>query len=103
MIFEAPVEDSEQRRTTENGERSRTIGTDKRRLVFVEVKARTSFAQGLPEEAVTPRKLATIIKVSQWFMQEHELEDRLARVDVVAVEMIEGKEVEVRHLEDVSG
>lgn len=77
------------------------IFSDKAILVFVEVKTRTSFHQGLPEEAVTPRKLATIQRVAQAYMQENDVEDKLARIDVVAVEL-HGTTPEIRHLVDVT-
>lgn len=67
----------------------------------MEVKTRTQMIQGLPEEAVTPRKLATIRRVAEMFLQENNLEARLARIDVVAVELVEA-EPKLRHLVDVT-
>lgn len=71
-------------------------------LVFVEVKARHYLAQGLPEEAVTPAKLATIERVGQHYQQKTHQEDKLARIDVVAIEFIHEPPV-LRHLENVTG
>lgn len=71
-------------------------------IVFVEVKARTSLAQGLPQEAVTPRKLRTITKVAQHYLITHHLEDRLGRIDVVSVDYSQTPP-HITHLENVTG
>jgi putative endonuclease len=57
-------------------------------LVAVEVKTRRSAAYGLPEEAVTPAKLAHIAAALEHYLQVQDLSataDR--RIDVVAVEL----------------
>jgi len=54
-------------------------------LVFVEVKARKSDRFGLPEEAVTPRKLGKIRKVSELYMKLHPELPQKARIDVVSI------------------
>ena len=57
-------------------------------LVFVEVKTRWSKSFGLPEEAVTFRKLKAIAKVGEYYRivnEEKELPES-SRIDVVAIE-----------------
>lgn len=71
-------------------------------IVFVEVKARTKIEQGLPEEAVNPRKLWTIEKVGQQFLLEQNLWESPCRIDVVAVEFLTDPPL-LRHLENVTG
>jgi putative endonuclease len=39
--------------------------------IFVEVKARTSTKMGLPEEAITPRKLEHMLNSAQHYAAEH--------------------------------
>lgn len=78
------------------------IFLDRQTVVFVEVKTRTSLDQGLPEEAVTPVKLRTIERVGEAFLIENNLENLLARIDVVAIEMVANK-TEMRHLVGVTG
>ena len=79
------------------------IFVDNKTLVFVEVKTRTGRQYGLPEEAVTLRKLNSIIKAGSRFKQlNSKLPDSL-RIDVVAVE-IKGKGClnKIRHYKNVS-
>lgn len=70
-------------------------------VVFVEVKTRKYLAQGLPEEAVTPRKLSHISRVGQFYLIAQNLLDKPARIDVVAIEMITNPPT-IRHLQNVS-
>lgn len=53
-------------------------------LVFVEVKARSSRAYGLPEEAITPRKRQRLLRTAQRYLQQHPTE-LAVRFDVVAL------------------
>ncbi len=58
-------------------------------LVFVEVKTRIGKSFGLPEEAVTPRKLREVIKTAQFYASQHpELPESL-RIDVIGIELDE--------------
>jgi putative endonuclease len=47
------------------------IASQETRVVFVEVKTRTSQSYGLPEAAITARKLAHMIDSAQYYMEEH--------------------------------
>jgi len=62
--------------------------TEKNRcIVFVEVKTRTNDSYGLPEESVTPEKLAKIYDTALLWLQDHpDLPDDW-RVDAIAVMM----------------
>lgn len=57
----------------------------KRKIVFVEVKSRTSKDFGEPEEAVTEAKKRKILKVAEWYLAENCLEGREVRLDVISV------------------
>src|SRR4030065_2341868 len=61
------------------------IAEEKDRLVFVEVKTRTSMVFGPPQLAVTPFKQRQLSKVALHFLKEKKLEDIKARFDVVAI------------------
>jgi len=54
-------------------------------LVFVEVKTRWSKKFGEPAEAVTPGKLKSIIKTSQYYRLLHPNLPENERIDVVAI------------------
>lgn len=66
-------------------------------LVFVEVKTRRTVGQGVPQEAVTPRKVTHLTNTAQWYCQTHRL-DTPWRIDVVAV-----GPSGIEHLQNVTG
>lgn len=67
------------------------IAQEQNVLVFVEVKTRWNKSFGLPEEAISHRKITSIIKTGQYFKLLHpNLPDSL-RIDAVVIEMKEGK------------
>lgn len=70
-------------------------------IVFVEVKARNFFTQGIPEEAVTPHKLHKISQVAQEYLLSHHLSSSLWRIDVVAVEL-DKTPPDIRHHQSVT-
>lgn len=61
------------------------IAKDKKVLVFVEVKARTSEMFGRPCEAVDFKKQQKIHSVASVYLKEHKLEDAEFRFDVIEV------------------
>ncbi|MDQ0339251.1 putative endonuclease [Caldalkalibacillus uzonensis] len=54
-------------------------------LYFVEVRTKSSGAYGTAEESITPRKMATIHKVSQYFLLRYNMGEVNVQYDVVAV------------------
>lgn len=80
------------------------VAQDKDTLVFVEVKTRWSEKFGLPEEAITPWKIKSIIKTGQYFKLLHpELPDSL-RIDVVVIELDgKGELKRIEILKNVTG
>lgn len=69
------------------------IALDGDTLAFVEVKARSSSDFGTPLEAITPRKLKSIIKTAQFYkLKNPKLPDAL-RIDAVAIDLDSNDEV----------
>ena len=68
--------------------------------VFVEVKARTTRSFGLPEEAITPRKLAHMRACAEHYAAGHEIDTW--QLDVLAVEGLPGLPPRIEHFENVS-
>ncbi len=68
---------------------------------FVEVKTRRGRGAGLPEEAITPRKLVRLIELAQAYQAENALEGVDWRIDVVSVEL--GPGGKVQRLDVLSG
>ncbi len=61
------------------------IAKQKDSYIFVEVKARSSYAYGNPCEAVTPYKQNKIRRVAEIYINQHRLFDAPCRFDVVEV------------------
>jgi putative endonuclease len=79
------------------------IVKDKNTLVFVEVKTRWSQKFGSPEEAVTPRKLQSIIKTAQFFVCLNPSLPKKHRIDVVAISVdSNGRLKSLRHIMSVT-
>lgn len=78
------------------------IAIEKDTLVFVEVKTRWTREYGYPAEAVTPRKLRSIIKASEYFKLLNPRTPDLMRIDVVAIEVRNGRVYSAELLKNVS-
>lgn len=72
------------------------IAKDGDTLVFVEVKARWNRNFGLPEESVTASKIQKIIKTSQYYSLSHPNLPKKQRIDVLAIEIEDGKVTDTR-------
>jgi putative endonuclease len=70
------------------------------RTVFVEVKTRTSAAFGLPEEAVSQRKLEHMLRAAEHYAAAHSIESW--QIDVIAVEGKPGIRPLITHFEDAA-
>ncbi|MBR2303486.1 MAG: YraN family protein [Clostridia bacterium] len=61
------------------------VALDKKTLVFIEVKARSNEAFGLPREAVNKPKQWHISKTAQYFIHEHQVFSLETRFDVIEI------------------
>jgi putative endonuclease len=87
-------------------------GYDGKVLAFIEVKTRTSDADEivkpgerkvLPEDAMTPAKRHSLVRVARMFMAEWRLKNCDCRFDVLAIESQRGKTPVVRLHKDCFG
>ncbi|MBR0398529.1 MAG: YraN family protein [Eubacterium sp.] len=63
------------------------VAADGNVIVFVEVKFRKNAGAGLPEEAVTARKMQRISRTAEFFYARYQLSpDTPCRFDVIAIE-----------------
>ncbi|OGD62806.1 hypothetical protein A2160_05555, partial [Candidatus Beckwithbacteria bacterium RBG_13_42_9] len=81
------------------------IFQDKETIVFVEVKTRFSDQLSLPEEAITPRKIGSIIKTTDYYYLLHPNLPKLARIDAVAIQIDENTEKVkyIKHFQNITG
>jgi putative endonuclease len=66
------------------------IARDGTAIVFIEVKYRSSKANGFPQEAVTQKKQQRMIRSAQYYLYHNHMENIPCRFDVIA---ILGKEI----------
>ncbi len=66
-------------------------------LCFVEVRSRTSEAQGAPEETVTPAKARRVVAAATDWAARNGALDRAIRFDVVAVTLLDGDPPRLEH------
>ncbi|MGI8422627.1 MAG: YraN family protein [Chloroflexota bacterium] len=77
------------------------IAQDQTELVFVEVRTRSGSAFGTPEDSVTARKRRKMAECALSYLAEHQARGRPWRVDLVAVELDNGRVVRVAHYKHV--
>lgn len=75
------------------------ISLDRDVIVFTEIKTRSNYNFGYPEEAVTARKQALIKSAAEHFLFDYP-ESQKVRFDVISIMMKGGKAVEILHFED---
>jgi putative endonuclease len=75
------------------------IATHKDLLVFFEVKTRSNFDFGFPEEAVNKRKQQVIKSVARTFVESHP-QYTIIRFDIISI-LLEGEQLkEIVHFEE---
>lgn len=79
------------------------VAVDGATLVFVEVKTRSSRVFGIPEEAVTPRKVSLMEKAIHAYVATRPVLRGPMRIDVVAVELSPAGQPVIRHHRNVTG
>lgn len=61
------------------------VAEDGEEIVFVEVKTRLGGWSLMPEESVKPSKVARLERLATAYLEAEGLEERMCRIDVVAV------------------
>jgi len=76
------------------------IATDKKTLVFIEVKTRTSLLFGQPFEAVTVHKQAQLSRIALDYMTRNKIKNQAARFDVISILIEKNKKPKIEHLQN---
>ncbi len=76
------------------------IAIDKKTLVFIEVKTRSSLLFGQPFEAVTTNKQAQLRRIALDYMTRNKIKNQAARFDVVSILIEKNKNPEIEHLQN---
>lgn len=75
------------------------IANDKKTMVFVEVKTRTTTKFGHPLEAITKTKYQNIKTGLFTYLQENNLKDTSFRIDAISI--ILEPEIQIQHLKNI--
>lgn len=75
------------------------IASFEKLIIIVEVKARGSDIFMEPQEAVTKKKIKSLVMAADFFMKDRNL-DQEVRFDIIAVLPDERKKLQITHLED---
>ena len=75
------------------------ISLDKDILIFTEIKSRSNYTFGFPEEAVTPRKQAMLKMAAEQYCLDHPQYLKI-RFDVISILIRSGVVNEIVHFED---
>ena len=73
------------------------IALDKKEIVFIEVKTRTSNKYGTPSEAVNKIKQKHMLQTIKYYLYIRNLSDELIRIDVIEV-YIKNNVYKVNHI-----
>ena len=68
--------------------------------IFVEVKTRTSFSFGLPEEAIDENKREKICLAIEKYLQKNNIVDANFRLDVVCI-FLKENDIRIKHLVNI--
>ena len=74
------------------------VALDGSALVAVEVKTRRGVGYGHPAEAVTPRKVARLRRLTAQWVAAHDVRPRSIRIDVIGVLVPRSGAAQVEHL-----
>lgn len=69
------------------------------KLIVIEVKTRSSWQYGEPHEAVTPKKQKFIVRATDAYILEKEIEKEV-RFDVISIVMTGNSVSDLAHIED---
>jgi len=72
------------------------VARDEQTTVFVEVKRREAVGHGTAAEFVSPSKIRKVVAAARLYAARHGLSEGLIRFDVIAIDVIDGRE-QLRH------
>ncbi|RJR31138.1 YraN family protein [Candidatus Parcubacteria bacterium] len=73
------------------------------RIIFVEVKTRTTSQFGSGEEAVNYKKIESLIRTARTFLHQNNLQNVNFQIDLITVDFSDNrKKPEIRHLKNIT-
>tara|TARA_X000000950_G_scaffold171954_1_gene209478 strand:- start:301 stop:657 length:357 start_codon:yes stop_codon:yes gene_type:complete len=74
------------------------IARDEKKIIFIEVKTRSTYRYGFPDESVTPKKEKTLVEAAEIYLEQKNYSSEV-RFDVISVVKNETEE-KIYHIED---
>lgn len=74
------------------------IATNQEFIVFIEVKTRSTQGWGMPEEAVSDKKIRRIVEAADFYLNEKNI-NKPARFDIISIILNDNK-TDILHIED---
>lgn len=72
------------------------------RLIFIEVKTRSSTQFGFPEESITKQKISHMLRAAQYYLQQHPEINGDWQIDVLAIEIVDRQQApRIAHFENI--
>jgi putative endonuclease len=74
------------------------------RIFFVEVKTRTSYRFGFPEEAVNQEKMSHMIQNAEYYLNDRQLSDKGWQLDVISILLDQSTQLarEIQWIENIT-
>lgn len=69
---------------------------------FVEVKYRESTIFGYPEDAMTPKKIKTLLRAIEFYCEKKDIDYLTTRLDFLGILLLQDRSYEYRLIEDVN-
>lgn len=78
------------------------VAIDGQTLVYVEVKTRTTFEFGRPEESVTRQKIKFLVRAAKFYRNSRRNLPDLERIDVISIDLSNPQKVLAKHIKNAS-
>ena len=72
-------------------------------LVFIEVKTRRNLSFGYPEESITPRKVRSIEKYAEYYLNKSNHSYSAIRIDMVSILFVGKDRFKIKLYKNISG
>jgi putative endonuclease len=77
------------------------VAKDGSQYVFVEVKTRSSHYFGTPAEAITPKKLLSLVRAGEYYLLTNNIRQNY-RIDAIEVDLTGSGEYKINHIKNIT-
>ncbi len=77
------------------------VAKERSQYVFVEVKTRSSHYFGTPAEAITPKKLLSLVRAGEYYLLTNNFGQNY-RIDAIEVDVKDNGEYTINHIKNIT-